>query len=285
MNDTTGSEAGTVERARAGLADLLQTLRSWHWFETLRTLRQRFREDRLGQTAGSLTFTTLIALVPLVTVMLAVFSAFPMFAGFETALQKYFLHNLVPEGIAKPVLRALTQFAGKARSLGTLGLLLLLATALALVLTIDRTLNGIWRVRQPRPLGQRVLVYWTALTLGPLALGASLTITSLVVSASRGLVDALDVYKRQPQGPTATAAPAQPADLQAAWLQAVRHLLASTEDVGERFAERARRMHYGEEPLRGIRGQATPEDRAALLEEGIETMAIPVPHALKGPVQ
>jgi hypothetical protein len=88
-----------------------------------------------------------------------------------------------------------------------------------------------------------------------------------------------------PQGPTATAAPAQPADLQAAWLQAVRHLLASTEDVGERFAERARRMHYGEEPLRGIRGQATPEDRAALLEEGIETMAIPVPHALKGPVQ
>jgi hypothetical protein len=91
--------------------------------------------------------------------------------------------------------------------------------------------------------------------------------------------------QQSPQGPTAAAAPAQPADLQAAWLQAVRHLLASTEDVGERFAERARRMHYGEEPLRGIRGQATPEDRAALLDEGIETMAIPVPHALKGPVQ
>jgi membrane protein len=191
MNNTTGPGAGTVERARAGLTELLQTLRAWPWFETLRTLRQRFREDRLGQTAGSLTFTTLIALVPLVTVVLAVFSAFPMFAGFEAALQKYFLNNLVPEGIAKPVLRALTQFAGKARSLGTLGLLLLLATALALVLTIDRTLNGIWRVRQPRPLGQRVLVYWAALTLGPLALGASLTITSLVVSASRGLVDAL----------------------------------------------------------------------------------------------
>jgi hypothetical protein len=91
--------------------------------------------------------------------------------------------------------------------------------------------------------------------------------------------------QQSPQGPTAAAAPAQPADLQAAWLQAVRHLLASTEDVGERFAERARRMHYGEEPLRGIRGQATPEDRAALLDEGIETLAIPVPHALKGPVQ
>jgi membrane protein len=62
-----------------------------------------------------------------------------------------------------------------------LGLLLLLATALALVLTIDRTLNAIWRVRQPRPLGQRVLVYWAALTLGPLALGVSLTLTSYAV--------------------------------------------------------------------------------------------------------
>ncbi|HSM21836.1 MAG TPA: DUF1178 family protein [Rubrivivax sp.] len=78
---------------------------------------------------------------------------------------------------------------------------------------------------------------------------------------------------------------ARPADLQAAWLQTVRHMLASTEDVGERFAEEARRIHYGEEPQRGIRGQATPEERLALLEEGIETMSIPMPAALKGPVQ
>lgn len=78
---------------------------------------------------------------------------------------------------------------------------------------------------------------------------------------------------------------ARPADLQAAWLQTVRHLLASTEDVGERFAEEARRIHYGEEPQRGIRGQATPEERLALLEEGIETMSLPMPAALKGPVQ
>ncbi len=90
-----------------------------------------------------------------------------------------------------------------------------------------------------------------------------------------------------PPAPTAAAASpeAQPADMRAAWLQAVRHLMASTEDVGERFAERARRMHYGEEPTRGIRGQATPDERAALADEGIETVAIPVPLALKGPVQ
>lgn len=77
----------------------------------------------------------------------------------------------------------------------------------------------------------------------------------------------------------------RPADLQAAWLEAVRQVVARTEDVGDRFPETARRIHYGEEPARGIRGRATPEEREALLDEGIETMALPVPAALKGPVQ
>ena len=166
----------------------LNTLRHWPWFDTLRTLRRRFREDRLGLTAGSLTFTTLIALVPLVTVMLAVFSAFPMFSSFQVSLEKYFLQSLVPDNIAKPVLRALTQFATKANRLGAVGLIVLGATALTMMLTIDRTLNGIWRVRKSRPIAQRVLVYWAALTLGPLVLGISLSATSYALSASNGLV-------------------------------------------------------------------------------------------------
>ncbi|MDP3820358.1 MAG: YihY family inner membrane protein [Burkholderiales bacterium] len=170
------------------LPRLLQTLQTWPWLDTLKTLRIRFREDRLGLTASSLTFTTLIALVPLLTVMLAVFSAFPMFSSFQDALQKYFLQSLVPETIAKPVLAALTQFASKANRLGSVGLALLVLTALALMLTIDRTLNGIWRVREPRPIAQRVLVYWASATLGPLLLGISLSLTSYVLSASRGLV-------------------------------------------------------------------------------------------------
>jgi hypothetical protein len=82
-----------------------------------------------------------------------------------------------------------------------------------------------------------------------------------------------------------TVAKPQPADLQAAYLQTVRHLIERTEDVGPHFAEAARRIHYGEEPPRGIRGQATPEEREALQEEGIETMSLPMPAALKGPVQ
>jgi membrane protein len=152
-------------------------------------MRQRFAEDRLGLTAGSLTFTTMVGLVPLMSVMLALFTAFPMFARFQQALERYLLQSLVPDGIARPVLAALTQFAAKASQVGTVGLAVLLVAALALVFTIDRTLNTIWRVRKRRPLAQRVLVYWAALTLGPLLLGVSLSITSYAISASRGLVE------------------------------------------------------------------------------------------------
>jgi hypothetical protein len=75
----------------------------------------------------------------------------------------------------------------------------------------------------------------------------------------------------------------QPATLQHLWVEAVKHVMARTEDVGERFPEEARRIHYGEAESRGIRGQATEQERAALQEEGIEVVALPVPAALKGP--
>lgn len=156
-----------------------------------RLLAQRFRQDRLGMTAGSLTFTTLIALVPLLTVTLALFTAFPMFNTFQGALERMFLQNLVPDTIARPVLSALNQFAGKASRIGALGLAALALTALALMMTIDRTLNAIWRVRRVRPLGRRLLIYWAALTVGPLVLGVSLTCTSTALSASRGWVGAI----------------------------------------------------------------------------------------------
>ena len=162
----------------AQMARLVDTLQRWPYLDTVLTLRQRFREDRLGLTAGSLTFTTLISLVPLVTVMLAAFAAFPVFSSFQDALQKYFLQSLVPDVIARPVLGALTQFSSKASRLGSVGLVALVGSAIAMMLTIDRTLNAIWRVRTPRPIAQRVLVYWAAVTLGPLMLGISLTLTS-----------------------------------------------------------------------------------------------------------
>lgn len=170
------------------LRALAQGLSDFPWRGTALTLRERFRDDRLGLTASSLTFTTTIALVPLMTVALAIFSAFPMFGRLQVALQRWLVESLVPDNIARQVLGYLTQFAGQASRLGTLGVVVLFVTALALVLTIDHTLNGIWRVRRRRPLAQRVLLYWSTMTLGPLLLAASVGLTSLALSASRGLL-------------------------------------------------------------------------------------------------
>jgi len=177
------------------LEALLHTL--WHdtlnfpWRNTAMTLRERFREDRLGMTASSLTFTTTISLVPLVTVALAIFSAFPMFAVLQARLQSWLVQSLVPNNIAQQVLSYLNQFAAQAGQMGWAGALALLITALALILTIDRKLNDIWRVRESRPLTQRVLVYWAVLTLGPLLLAGSLAVTSYALSASKGLVSSM----------------------------------------------------------------------------------------------
>lgn len=178
-------------KLEAWLLTLKATLQTFPWRETARTLAQRFREDRLGNTASSLTFTTLISMVPLFTVVLAVFSAFPMFGKLQLALQQWLSDSLIPEPIAKQVMGYLTQFAAKSSRLGLAGIVVLLVTAISLILTIDRTLNAIWRVRRARPLAQRVLVYWGVLTLGPVLLAGSLAITSFVLSASRGLIGGL----------------------------------------------------------------------------------------------
>src|SRR5512140_885874 len=170
---------------------LLADLTRFPWKSTALTLGERFREDGLGLTASSLTFTTIMALVPFFTLALAVFTAFPMFGKLQAALQAWLVQSLIPDEIARQVLGYLTQFAGKASRLGTVGFGALFVTALALVMTIDRTLNSIWRVRRRRPLGQRVMIYWAVMTLGPLLLGASLSVSSYVLSASRGLVGAM----------------------------------------------------------------------------------------------
>ncbi len=73
--------------------------------------------------------------------------------------------------------------------------------------------------------------------------------------------------------------------MQSAMMKAVRHVMANTEDVGPQFAEEARKIHYGEREERNIRGQATREETEALLDEGIDVMALPVPENLKGPLQ
>ncbi|MDR2853285.1 MAG: YihY family inner membrane protein [Burkholderiaceae bacterium] len=158
------------------------------WRNTAAVLGERFRADQLGLRAGSLTFTTTIALVPLFAVALALFTAFPSFARMQRRLQNWLISSLIPEDISHQVLGYVTSFAGKAGGLGLVGMVALLFTAIALILNIDYALNKIWRVREPRPLGQRVLIYWAAITLGPLLLAVSLSTTAAVFAASRDFV-------------------------------------------------------------------------------------------------
>ena len=144
----------------------------------------RFREDRLAQTAGSLTFTTSIALVPLFTVVLAAFTVFPLFGQFQAGIQRWLVESLMPDGISRQVLGYLTQFSSKASRLGVAGLMALVFSAIALILTIDHTLNAIWRVRAPRSWIKRTVLYWTAMTLGPMVIALGLFLMSLVFNIS-----------------------------------------------------------------------------------------------------
>ncbi|MEY2770079.1 MAG: hypothetical protein RIQ38_498 [Pseudomonadota bacterium] len=162
-----------------------QEMRDVRWGQMLAVLRARFLEARLGVSASSLTFTMVLALVPLFAVALSLFTAFPMFGKFQDTVQRWLVESLVPESISRQVLGYLTQFARKASRLGVVGLVAVVLTSVALMATIERTLGQIWGVQRRRRLAQRVLLYWAAITLGPLILGASLGITSYVVAASR----------------------------------------------------------------------------------------------------
>jgi len=151
-------------------------------------LVRRLYEDRGLQTAGSLTYTTLLALVPLITVALSLSSAFPAFDQAIDALGRFVAGQLLPEGSAR-VTREFGAFAESAARVTTVGLVFLAFVALMVMLTIDAVLNRIFRVQRRRPLGQRLIVYWAVLTLGPVLIGTSLSITSFLVGSSLGMLD------------------------------------------------------------------------------------------------
>ena len=154
-------------------------------------LIRRARQERLPQAAGSLTFTTLLAVVPLLAVSLALLARWPLFDRFEAALDTLLLRSLLPPEISRTVLDALHRFASNAGSLPWLGSLLLLATSLALLLTVENTLNQIWGVKRSRPWLRRIGMYLLVLLLGPPVLGASLWATSALVGASMGWIGPL----------------------------------------------------------------------------------------------
>jgi membrane protein len=155
--------------------------------ELARAVAHRFLADRCLQIASSLTFTTLLSIVPLATVTLTLISAFPVFREMSGALQKFVLENMVPES-ADMIAAYTEQFAANAGKLTAVGIAILAVTAVMLMMTIERAFNDIWRVSRPRSVFQRVLIYWTLLTIGPVLIGASLSLTSWLVSLSLGLV-------------------------------------------------------------------------------------------------
>lgn len=145
---------------------------------------RRSREDRIPQVAGSLTFTTLLSLVPLATVAFALFTAFPIFASFQASLQGFLADHLMPAQINSQIFLYLNQFASKAKGLTTMGMIVLFVTSVMTMMTVESAFNVIWRVRKARPFAQRVLVYWAILTLGPILIGVSLSISSYVFTRS-----------------------------------------------------------------------------------------------------
>lgn len=153
-------------------------------FRFLRYVTVRLREDRCTQMAASLTFTTLLSIVPLITIALTLFSAFPVFSEFSTPLKEFILMNMVPETGGRIITVYMEQFAESASRLTAVGIVFLAVTAMLMMLTIDNAFNMIWRVSRPRSLLQRVLVYWAVLTLAPLLVGGSLSLTSWLVGFS-----------------------------------------------------------------------------------------------------
>lgn len=130
----------------------------------------RFQKFHLNQTAASLTYTTLLALVPFLTIALVVIRAFPMFADLSAQFNRFIGTVLLPEGVIS-VQGYLQEFAGKAGNLTAMGIIALGISAILLMMTIERTFNTIWQVGRPRPLLFRLVMYWSVITLGPLCIG------------------------------------------------------------------------------------------------------------------
>ncbi len=176
-----------AQRCRRGMAEL----RDLSWSE-VRDLflfaRRRLREESLPQVAGGLTFTTVFALVPVLTIALAVFTTFPMFKSFRTALEAYFIQSVMPKAISNTILSYLTTFASQATRLSAVGGITLVLTSVAMLGMIERVFNRIWRVKAERRLTRRILVYWALITLGPLVVGVSLSLSTQVFSATTSLV-------------------------------------------------------------------------------------------------
>ncbi|MDX8400450.1 MAG: YihY family inner membrane protein [Gallionellaceae bacterium] len=149
--------------------------------EFTRYVIAKFKQDKCTQMAASLTFDSLLSLVPLITIALTMFSAFPVFSDFSERIKEFLLSNMLPETGGKMISVYVEQFAESASRLTAYGLAFLAVTAMLMLVTINNAFNTIWRVTKPRPWARRLIMYWAVITLAPLLIGASLSLTSWLV--------------------------------------------------------------------------------------------------------
>lgn len=154
-------------------------------WDYLRFVSRRFVEDRCLMVAGSLTYTSLLALVPLFTVTITLTSNVPFMRDIILQVKTFVLKNLVPDVGGRVVTIYMDQFAQNAAKLTVIGLLIVVATAVALMFTIDGAFNDIWRAKRRHTWWKRLLSYLAVLTVGPILIGASLSVTSYVVHWTR----------------------------------------------------------------------------------------------------
>ena len=141
----------------------------------------RFLRHEAPQNAAALTYTTLLSLVPLMTVTLAVFSAFPVADRVYEMIQDFVFQNFVPTS-SEVLQQHLSEFSAKASRLTGTGAVFLVVVALLMMSNIDRALNAIWEVKTQRSFASKFLIYWAVLSLGPILIGASVVVTSYIVS-------------------------------------------------------------------------------------------------------
>ena len=143
----------------------------------VRFVLRRFLDDRCLESAGALSLTTLFALVPLVTVVFGVLSAFPVFAQWRQDISGFVFRNFVPAA-GEAVENYLTQFADNASKATAVGIIVLLVSVVSLTVSVESTFNRIWRVPQARRATSRFVVHWTVITLGPMALVMLLAVSA-----------------------------------------------------------------------------------------------------------
>lgn len=155
-----------------------------------RALR-RFLSEGFDQITASLSFTTLLSLVPMVALVLAIVSALPAYFAFLENADRVIVNNLLPPGSAGLISAKVMQFSRRAAEVSWLGVAFLVLTAVLLLNTIERAFNHVWRVREPRPLWRRVVLYGVVIAVWPVLIGSLVAGVSYGVTSSLGLVGEL----------------------------------------------------------------------------------------------